>query len=220
MRTLVAEGMVNDDVKSLQKELGLEDCDGVFGPKTAAACKTKYGTSWFSKGAATAPKIGTPEAVIAVALNRLKNPLKWENGNWIDLNILGPFRPLIDAKDGHRFSWCAAWSAYCLRMALPNFPLKSHQGRVFTSVSNFKREAERLGCLRDEKAMVEGDLVAFDWTHDEVDDHIGIFYDYAHDKSKIITLEGNASDAEAVKLRSLSSVSFSIDTEKFLKAYV
>lgn len=214
MKTLICEGMDGPLVKFLQEDLGIT-ADGVYGPKTIAACTAKYGTPW---RIVDSPEIETDVLrgkISDAALTRLEHPLKWEVGNLIDKDVLGPMRPLIDAKEGHRFSWCASWCNYILRQVEPKFPLKGKHSGVFTSVSNFKKEAEHWHCIKAIADARLGDLVAYDWNHDNNDDHIGIFYEHLGDK--LISFEGNASDAEAVRLRNKSSVSFIIDVEKLVK---
>lgn len=216
MKELICEGMNGPFVGALQTELGVT-ADMSFGPKTAAACLAKYGAPWRITDNNTSTDTVRGK-VIDEALTRLEQPMKWEAGNFIDQQVLDPMRPLIGAKEGHRFSWCASWCDYVLRQAEHKFPLQGHHSGIFTSVSNFKKEAEHWNAIKAIADALPGDLVAYDWNHDNNDDHIGIFY--SHQGDKLVSLEGNASDAEAVRLRNRSSVSFIIDVEKLIKGVI
>lgn len=193
--------------------------DGVFGKKTKSLSLATLGTEYGVIETEGSNLSNTRKQVIKTALLRLKNPLEWAPGNFIDTEILGPMRKLIDAKESHRFPWCASWCTYVLRSSdevYRPYPLKTPSG-VMTSVSNYRKEAMRLGALKDKEQAVTGDLIAYDWTHDGSDDHIGFFYGLRD--GKIVSLEGNASDSEAVRFRNPSSATFCIDVEKLVQGH-
>ena len=238
MLQILIRGSEGKQVIELQNQLATEGylkdaVDGVFGIKTANALlkKTGYdfcivddGTNWSQQGDDTNWYQTLGGKVCYEALKLLVNPLKYEKGNWVDENILGPFKPLLfsnkqilDHTDG-RFPWCAAFVHYCTKQVIPDFPMrpKDHWG-LFCSVRAWKHAAELTESLKEIHDAVPGDLVIYDWLHDNVDDHIGIFHSHRGNSGMFLSLEGNASNAEGVRIRDQSAVSCTIDSAKLLQ---
>lgn len=229
MYKILIRGSEGKDVIELQNQLATEGylkdaVDGVFGIRTGTALQRKTGRDWMVCETDEPIVCDTlADSVVQAALKRLTTPLKYERDNWIDKNILGPFKPLLysnkqilDHTDG-RFSWCASWVHYCVRQVVADFPMRpaGHWG-VFASVRAWKHAGELAEAFKKIQDAVPGDLVIYDWANDSVDDHIGIFHSHRGNSGTFLSLEGNASNAEAVKIREQSAVSCVIDTNLLL----
>lgn len=229
MYKLLIRGSEGSEVILLQKQLVEEGflkdhIDGVFGHKTTEALRKKTKRDWIVVDLHTDYIKGLlSDEVHFQALKRLTTPLEWQKGNFIDSEVLGPFKPLLysnkqilDHKDG-RFSWCAAWVHYCTKQVSYPFPMrpKGHWG-TFASVRAWKHAAELCNAYKEYHEAKPGDLVVFNWDNDSSDDHIGIFHEQRKDPESLVCLEGNASNAEAARIRQWTQVSKVIDINKLL----
>lgn len=229
MYKILIRGSEGKEVIDLQNQLATEGflkfaVDGVFGIRTAEALKKKTGFDFMVIQTDDPYDLPTYAHMIAYeALHRLTTPERYVRDGWIDKNILGPFKPLLYSNkqitshtDG-RFSWCAAFVHYCVKHVLENFPMrpKGHWG-TFASVRAWKHAGELTESFKSIRNANMGDLVIFDWANDNINDHIGIFHSHRGNSGTFLSLEGNASDSEAVRIRDQSSVSCVIDSNILL----
>ncbi len=101
-----------------------------------------------------------------------------------------------------RFSWCAAFVTFWLEFAGLPVPLYLPYTKFTSALCQAWEEFAKHEGLWLEKDSVPspGDLVLFDWNHDDHDDHIGIFLGFTPE-GHLYCAEGNVKNKTALTTR-------------------
>lgn len=192
---VLRRGSTGDAVKQIQRKLGIP-ADGIFGPQTERAV-TRYQATHRPPLQADG-EVGpvTWAALFGQPIPKPTGKTLAERAYGNAVNLLGVMEvggnntgPMVDriikANGGlGPEPWCGDGAAYCYRLA--GSDIVKGPNRLWAYVPWMTRTAVRVV-----SNPVRGDLVRFDWNHDGVDDHVGLFERWLIPGRRFRTIEFN-----------------------------
>ncbi|WP_039800300.1 C40 family peptidase [Nocardia araoensis] len=133
------------------------------------------------------PGNGTPDDIVAKALEQLRLGVSETNGDNVPIFYIGD-KPYL-APYNINGAWCAAFSTWVWDKAGYNVNWTNPD-----YVPSIWNDAQHMGLAANISSAQKGDMIIFDWEGDGTPDHVGIVESVDPRTGQITTIEGNSGD--------------------------